>query len=292
MKPIANAHETAPTSPRLSIIIPVYNAQDTLAEQLEAVLDQLDDEMELLIVDNRSTDQSRQIAEAFAERDRRIRVANASERPGEPHARNVGVQEAHSDHFAFCDADDVIGAGWATAMRDALEEFDFVTGPVDVDKLNPRWLAGFRGRSLFDKLPRTAGGVAFAHGCNFGVRRSAAASIGGFDETVMIGCDVDFALRLHRAGVALHWVPGAVVHYRHRGSTKERMRQAYAFGRAQYHHQTLVGEPNDLVHRLRRQTRRIGWLVTSSPKLSSRAHRAAWTWTLSVVLGEIRGGSR
>ena len=102
--------------------LPLWNAEATLGQQLEALLASVDDDMEILVVDNRSTDDSRSVADRFAIRDRRVRVIDASARQGEPHARNVGVAAATSDRIAFCDADDVVAPTWASAMRDALGE--------------------------------------------------------------------------------------------------------------------------------------------------------------------------
>jgi GT2 family glycosyltransferase len=279
------------SAPTLSIVVPVYNAGPALIEQLDALVASIDDTMEVVIVDNRSTDGSRTIVESYADRDPRVRLVQAVDRQGEPHARNVGVANARSEFIAFCDADDVVDAGWADAMRNALATADYVTGPVELHRLNPAWLAEFRGQQMFATMPRTAGEIPFAHGCNFGVRRSAVGTVGGFDERVLIGCDVDFAIRAHRAGVALQWAPDAVVQYRHRPTTRQRWRQAYAFGRAGHHLRVLTGETDALMTRVRRQARRAGWLVVSGPKVVRRAHRASWLWTLALALGEIRGGS-
>ncbi len=277
-------------TPSLSIVVPVYNAGPALTEQLDALLASMSDTTELLVVDNRSTDDSREIARRYEASDPRVRVIDAVDRQGEPHARNTGIAAARSDFIAFCDADDVVAPGWATAMRDALERAAFVTGPVELDRLNPEWLAGFRGRRMFAEIPRTAGNIPFAHGCNFALRRAAIERVGGFDERVMIGCDIDFAIRAHRAGVTLEWAPAAMVHYRHRATTRQRWKQAYAFGRATHHLRVLAEEDDGLRQRLRRQVRRCGWLIARTPSVARRPDRARWLWTAALVLGEIRGG--
>lgn len=278
------------TTPTLSIVIPVFNAETTLAEQLLALQDTIDDDMEVLIVDNRSTDRSRELARTVADSDTRFRCVDASERQGEPHARNVGVESARATAIAFCDADDVVTASWPHAMRRALQQFSYVTGPIELDRLNPPWLAGFRGRKSFIQIPTTANGIPFAHGCSFGVRAETVRLIGGFDENVLIGCDIDFAIRAHRAGVELGWAPEAVIHYRHRTTSRQRWRQAIAFGRAAHHLHLLAGADDRLRIRVRRQARRVGWLVRSVPGTVRRDHRAQWVWTLALVIGEVRGG--
>lgn len=275
--------------PSLSIVIPVFNAAATLQEQLEALLVGMDDDMEIVIVDNASTDASRAIADRAAARHVSVRVIDASDRTGEAHARNVGVAAARSDSIAFCDADDVVAPGWAAAMRSALVHSEYVTGPVELDRLNPPWLAGVRGRTIFSQLPRTVGGIPFAHGCNIGVRRGLVERLQGFDEAVRIGTDIDFAIRASQTGAALRWEEAAVVHYRHRERTSDRLRQALSYGRAAQHLHEVAGEPWGLAPRARRQVRRIGWLLATLPRTFDRAHRARWIWTLALAIGEIRG---
>ena len=281
---------SAPETPGMSVVIPVFNAEHTLAEQLRAVIACTDGETEILVVDNRSTDGSASVAASFAADHPRLRVVRADDRAGEPYARNVGIANARSGLVAFCDSDDVVAATWANAIRDGLQHAEYVTGPCELDRLNPQWLAGVRGRRIFSEIPRTAGGVAFAHGCNIGIRKATAESIGGFDENVLIGCDIDFALRADRAGVQLQFCPEAVIHYRHRSGTRDRWHQAVAYGRAMHHVNTASGYDDSFRRRCIRQARRIGWLVKASFRLANREVRTRWMWTLALVVGEIRGG--
>lgn len=279
----------AARTPTLSIIIPTYNAASTLRAQLEALAASIDADTEVIVVDNRSTDGSRSIAAEFAAAHPQFRVVDASDRQGEPHARNVGARAARTDALAFCDADDVVSPGWAAAMRDALQHHQFVTGPADVDRLNAAWLSDVRGRRMFGEIPRTVDGVPFAHGCNFAVRREAFEAVGGFDEAWPMGCDIEFSIRLHRHGVQLAWVPEALVHYRHRTHWRARWRQAVAFGRATDRLRRLTGRRANVVVRCWRQRRRVAWLLVRIPRLHRRAFRARWLFTLALVVGEIRG---
>jgi glycosyltransferase involved in cell wall biosynthesis len=293
----------------LSVVIPVHNAADTLQEQLDALVASIDGATEVVVVDNRSTDASRAIAEAVAAAHPQVRIVEASERAGEGYARNTGVAAARAPRVAFCDADDVVSAGWAAAMGDALRRAQFVTGPVELDRLNPPWLAGVRGRKIYAELPRTVHGIPFAHGCNIGIRREVIERLGGFsdpapanvgdrpsgapEEVVRAGeagVDINLAIRAHQAGVDLVWDDRLVVHYRHRPTTAGRWRQSVSYGRAAAHVHRAVAEPWGPRVRVRHQARRLRWLLGTSPLTVSRAHRARWLWTLGVVVGEIRGG--
>jgi len=275
--------------PELSIVIPVHNGAATLAAQLRAVLASMTSSMELVIVDNRSTDDSMRVVAEVVGSTPNVRVVRAFDRAGEPHARNVGVRAAAGESIAFCDCDDVVGQSWAAAMRHALTRAEYVTGPVDLDRLNPQWLAEVRGRRIFEAMPTTVQGIPFAHGCNIGVRRAAVERAGWFDEDVRIGADVDFAIRAHRAGVRLQWEPRAVVHYRHRADGRSRRRQAYAYGRAAEQFHIAAGESWPVHRRAWDQRRRVAWLIRGLPRLPRRAFRARWLFTAALVCGEVRG---
>ena len=280
---------SAGAEPVLSVVIPVHNGESTLGEQLDAVLAATEPSFEVVVVDNGSTDGTADLVRARALVDHRVRLVDASTKSGEAHARNEGVRAARTPFVAFCDADDVVADGWVHAMWQGLVEHDFVVGPIETYRLNPPWLAEMRGTALFSRMPHTVNDIPFGHGCNFGVRREVAASI-GFDEGVRIGADADFSVRAHLAGVDLAWLPGATVHYRFRPTVRSRWTQAVAYGRASYHLHQVVGVEWGPVTRVRSQLRRIGWLVRSVPRLHRRDRRARWMWTLALVVGEIVGG--
>lgn len=111
---------TAAPPPRVSVIIPVYNTADYLEACLDSVLTQSLDALELIAVDDGSTDASWEILNRYAEADPRVRIfrqANAGQGP----ARNVGVDHAIGDYITFVDSDDVIPAH---ALRWQVENLD------------------------------------------------------------------------------------------------------------------------------------------------------------------------
>jgi glycosyltransferase involved in cell wall biosynthesis len=95
--------------PLVSIITPYLNAEEFLAEAIASVEKQSLGNWELLLVDDGSTDSSRQIADAAGERDRRIRsLTRPSDRvAGAASARNCGIEEASGEYLTFLDADDL-----------------------------------------------------------------------------------------------------------------------------------------------------------------------------------------
>ena len=93
--------------PKVSVIIPVYNAQDFIGETLDSVLAQTFTAYEILLVDDGSTDRSKEIIQAYVRKDpARLRyIYQANQGPGA--ARNHAIREARGEYLAFLDADDL-----------------------------------------------------------------------------------------------------------------------------------------------------------------------------------------
>lgn len=102
---------------QVSVIIPTFNNADTLPRACRSVLDQRGVDLELIIVDDGSTDRSGVLADALARADRRVHVIHQPNR-GLSAARNAGIDAARGAHLAFLDADDVFRPGALRGMLD------------------------------------------------------------------------------------------------------------------------------------------------------------------------------
>ena len=89
----------------ISVVMPVYNAEDYLYCSVSSILDQTLKEIELICVDDGSSDSSLMILQGFAERDKRLRIFH-QDNAGPGSARNRGLQEARGEYVIFLDADD------------------------------------------------------------------------------------------------------------------------------------------------------------------------------------------
>lgn len=95
------------TAPCVSVIMPAYNARQTVAEAIESVIRQSFPRWELIVVDDGSEDGTGQLVTSLAGRDKRIRCILLNGNSGGPAApRNVGLDHARGDYIAFLDADD------------------------------------------------------------------------------------------------------------------------------------------------------------------------------------------
>ena len=97
------------SSPLISIIVPVYNVKDYLADCLESLVAQTYDSIEIIVVDDGSTDGSSILLDEFAQRDARLRVIHQSNQ-GVAAARRKALSVAHGDAILFVDADDVLSS--------------------------------------------------------------------------------------------------------------------------------------------------------------------------------------
>lgn len=94
--------------PKVSVLMPLYNAAATLLEAIQSVRDQTMPDWELVLVDDGSTDASRTLAEQIAQEDARIRVIALGENKGIVAALNQGLQACRAPWIARLDADDVM----------------------------------------------------------------------------------------------------------------------------------------------------------------------------------------
>ena len=92
----------------ISVIIPVYNGEKYLSECLESVLNQTYQNLEIIIVNDGSTDNTKSIVEDYSRRDSRILLLNNEESRGVSEARNYGIKTSNGNYICFIDADDVV----------------------------------------------------------------------------------------------------------------------------------------------------------------------------------------
>ncbi|HWL79084.1 glycosyltransferase [Microbacterium sp.] len=219
------------TEPIASVIIPAWNAADTIDAQLAAITAQKSDvAWEALVCDNGSTDSTPDRVRNWSMRDSRVRLVDASARRGPSAARNLGALEAHGRVILFCDADDVVADGWIAALLRALDGHDIAAGELEGRSLNTgsrysvSWeVSGDIRLPFWPRFP--AGGSG-----NLGVRTNVFRALGGFDELLRTGEDVDFCWRAQLAGYRFVRARDALVHCRQRDGLLAVYRQAVAYG--------------------------------------------------------------
>jgi glycosyltransferase involved in cell wall biosynthesis len=284
---------------RLTVVIPCLNAEPVLGEQLEALARQdWGEAWEVVVSDNGSTDRSRDVAESYRDRVPGLRIVDSSGTRGAAHARNVAVRHARADWILSCDADDVVADDWVETMAQALHEHDFVACRLEVNRLNEPWQveswsnAQASGLIRFSPpfLPSAGGGT-------LGFKRHVFEAVGGFDVTMKSREDNDFCWRVQLAGIPLHFVEDAVVHYRFPDNHAGMFRQSRVLAETQvllYKRYRSLGMP-----RLGRQEAmrgRVTWIRLLKQlrqfRRYDRARRARYVRDVGYKLGRLNGSIR
>lgn len=105
----------------ISIIIPVYNVERYLDKCVESVLGQTYNEVDVILVDDGSTDRSGALCDRWTERDRRVRVIH-KKNGGLSDARNAGLEAARGNYLVFTDSDDYLAPDMVENLYDALKQ--------------------------------------------------------------------------------------------------------------------------------------------------------------------------
>ena len=200
---------------RISVLMPMRNAEPYVREAVASVLAQDCPGMELIVVDDGSTDQSRRIVESFG--DARVRIVEGPRR-GFAAAWNAALAAAGGDAVMQCDADDAYPVGRVASQVKLLEEkpeFGAVCGGFSTMDGQGRLVAQLsRGggggeeitRELLDGKTRTTL-------CSFAVRREHLAALNGMRVYFETGPDIDLQFRLAER-CRIWYVPEELYRYR------------------------------------------------------------------------------
>lgn len=93
---------------KVSVIIPVYNSEKYLQRCLDSVINQTLEDIEVICVNDCSTDRSLKVLQEYAKKDCRIKIINLKKNKGAAGARNIGIKKAEGEYIAFVDSDDYL----------------------------------------------------------------------------------------------------------------------------------------------------------------------------------------
>ena len=184
------------TRPIVSVMMPTFNESRYVGAAVQSILGQTLGDLELIVVDDASTDGTPDIVASFA--DPRIRLIRNTSNRGPGACRNMAIEAARAPYLALMDADDI-------SEPDRLEkQLAFLETHPDVDILgtDTRWIDG-RGKLIgTSKLPTNHGAICarplrgfwIAH-ASMMLRRSVMATVGGYDTELRRGEDYELLLR-------------------------------------------------------------------------------------------------
>lgn len=178
-------------TPLISIIIPCYNGEKYLSQSIESCLNQSYKNIELIIVNDCSTDKSLEIIETFAKRDNRIRIINNKENKKLPATLNIGHHESKGDFITWTSDDNILKPKFIELLFHNLEkeQVDVVYSNYDIiyndGTIKSKHVAGPTEHLLYgNKI-----------GASFLYKKEVYQALNGYDETLYLLEDYDFWLR-------------------------------------------------------------------------------------------------
>ena len=253
--------------PNVSVVVPVRNSEHTLEQAIQSLLalEYPQDCLELILVDNASTDGTSRILAAYSDHLRRL----YEPKRGASAARNKGIAGARHPVIAFTDADCIVDRDWLKHLVAPLEDATVGISGGKIRAVRPcnpvqeygEWIHDHEKAIRAYKPP-------YVITMNWASRRSVLVEAGGFDEGLLRGEDVDLAYRIVQAGYRLAYCAGAVVHHHNRSDLKELFREGFSHG---FHSVKVLKKHRDFVRSLGH--RRIS--VRSYKTLAANALRLA-----------------
>jgi glycosyltransferase involved in cell wall biosynthesis len=206
--------------PKISVIIPAYNEERLLPGCLDSImnLDYDKELIEIIVVDNGSTDRTREIAESYGAKVIRDDSKNVSG------LRNLGVRESSGDIIAFVDADCVVSKDWLQKAAVYFDDLNIAawgsppTIPKDATWVQKTWyIVRQKDAKIHD--------VDWLESMNLFVRKEKFNSIGGFNESLVTCEDVDFSYRLKAHGSIISNNRIEVIHFGEAATIRQFMRK-------------------------------------------------------------------
>ena len=240
---------------KYSIIVPVFNRPDEVDELLESLKHQTFKDFEVLIVEDGSENDCRNVVEGYAGSLDVRYFMKPNSGPGQ--SRNYGAERAKGEYLIVLDSDVVLPEGYMQAVDDELtrEPADAFGGP---DSAHPSFTDTQKAISYSMTSFFTTGGIRggkkkldkfYPRSFNMGIRRDVYERLGGFSR-MRFGEDIDFSIRIFKAGCRCRLFPEAWVWHKRRTDFRKFFRQVYNSGIARINLYKKYPESLKLVHLL------------------------------------------
>lgn len=201
-------NDTSKSSPVISVIVPVFNGEDLIGDCIESLLavDYPRDRFEIIIVDNNSTDSTREIVGRYPV------ILHQESIQGAGAARQAGVMISRGDIIATTDADCVVEPGWAKAIEKTFNDPDADAAIGFADGINKNIHARFFQKRWEESwFKRTPQGLVLKHSGidsrNCAFRRDVLLRCGSFDPRITFCADLHLSLRLNAAKCHIVFAP-------------------------------------------------------------------------------------
>jgi len=235
-------------NPKISVVIPVLNGAATLEKCLASVLDQTFIDYEVIIVDNGSTDKTKEIMDRFIKTSDKIIYIFEAKR-GRGSARNAGIAKAGAEIIAMTDADCLVPSDWLFKISaPIINEGEIAVSGFEKNAVLNYWSKMRQEadrRSI--KLKIQGGHIDRLDTKNFAIRADILKKI-GFNSDLLANEDWDLLLRLKKEGLKIKFLSDLLVSHYHDSSCRELIATQYSRGQAAakiiklYRHEAVLQE--------------------------------------------------
>lgn len=222
--------------PSISIIVPVYNRSQEIEEFLNSFVYQTNKDFEILIIDDGSTDNLKEVVEKYKKDLKLHYFYQKNQGPGA--ARNLGMEKANGDVFVFIDSDCTVPKEYIENLEKHLKDEDFDTfGGPDTYKedFSPFLKAVNYSMTSFIGTGGTRGTTGkrvskyYPRSFNMGIKKEVYEKIGGMNE-LRHGQDMDFSNRIYKAGFRIKFLSDVFVYHKRRTNLKRFFKQIFNWG--------------------------------------------------------------
>lgn len=240
---------------KYSIIVPVFNRPDEIDELLESLTRQTFNDFEVIIVEDGSQKPCKEVCDKYTDKLNLKYFMKENSGPGQ--SRNYGAERSEGDYLLILDSDVVLPENYLYAIEEELhrDKADAFGGPdrahnsfTDTQKAISYSMTSFfttggirGGKKKMDKF--------YPRSFNMGIRREVYNKLGGFSK-MRFGEDIDFSIRIFKAGCKCRLFPGAWVYHKRRTDFRKFWRQVYNSGIARINLYKKYPESLKLVHLL------------------------------------------
>lgn len=217
-------------SRKFSVVVCTFNAGGDLKDCLKSLENQDYDEIEIIVVNDASTDGTAQYLEFFRKQSKALtRVVTNERNLGVAGSRNVGIQNATGEVIAFTDADCVADRHWITELAKVYDRRPAAAagGRIFDARINNIWSLSNKGH---DFVASDEGAVPFIKGCNMSFDAKLLRQF-MFNDEIKYGYEeILLCDHLRDNGYGIYYEPRAIVHHKHRTDASAILRQKYLRG--------------------------------------------------------------
>lgn len=240
---------------KYSIIVPVFNRPDEIDELLESLTRQTFNDFEVIIVEDGSQKPCKEVCDKYTDKLNLKYFMKENSGPGQ--SRNYGAERSEGEYLLILDSDVVLPENYLYAIEEELhrDKADAFGGPdrahnsfTDTQKAISYSMTSFfttggirGGKKKMDKF--------YPRSFNMGIRREVYNKLGGFSK-MRFGEDIDFSIRIFKAGCKCRLFPAAWVYHKRRTDFRKFWRQVYNSGIARINLYKKYPESLKLVHLL------------------------------------------